>query len=293
VGAPTGTAIPSEGLAMSRIGRFFVVMICVLAFAFALSQGDASGRPDLAEDFLDRTRYLEGDTIRFCVYDRAITLELDRAVAAAIADALLVQVEIVEVSTAIGVDGIDFFPFSEDELYIFLTNECQAFLGFTLAADVYPEWLTFSRPYASTAFVAVARADDAAPANAWGGGAIVGTTMLSEADVRLAAYLATLPEAERWRRFPYPHAPILLERLADETLDAALVWAPALAAFGDETFEVVPFGRFELPTRSLSIAMPSEDVFLRGAIDAAIGSLVEDGTLEALFREVSMPATVP
>lgn len=278
---------------MNRFQRLVWALVCAAALSHASAQGDASGRPDLAEEFLDRTRYLEGDTIRFCVYDRAITLELDRAVAEAIGDALLVRAEVVEVSTPIVVEGIDFFPFSEDELFIFLTNECHAFMGFALAPGVYPEWLTFSRPYAGTNFVAVARTGELRSIDSLPAGAIVGTTMLSEADVRLAAYLAALPEDARWRRFPYPHVPILLERLTDRTLDAALVWAPALAAFGDDRVEVVPFDRMELPTRSLSIAMPVEDAFLRSALDSAIGALAEDGTLEMLYRSVGTPATIP
>lgn len=278
---------------MNRVGRSLPVVLFLAWVGLVLAQGDASGRPDLAEEFLDRTRYLEGDAIRFCVYDRAITLELDRAIAAAIGEALLVRSEIVEVSTPIAVEGIDFFPFSEDELYIFLTNDCQAFMGFTLAPNVYPNWLTFSRPYATTEFVAVARAGYLSALDSMPSGSVVGTTMLSEADVRLASYLSALPEAERWRRFPYPHAPILLERLADGTLDAALLWAPALAKFGDSRFETVPFERFVLPIRSLSIALPVEDAFLRTALDAALAALADDGSLDTIYRSLGMPATVP
>lgn len=278
---------------MNRVGRSLPVVVWLAWVGLVLAQGDASGRPDLAEEFLDRTRYLEGDAIRFCVYDDAITVELDRAVAAAIGDALLVRSEIVEISTPIAVEGIDFFPFSEDELYIFLTNDCQAFMGFTLAPNVYPTWLTFSRPYATTEFVAVARAGYLTSLDSMPSGSIVGTTMLSEADVRFTAYLSTLPEATRWRRFPYPHAPILLERLADGTLDAALLWAPAFAKYGDDRLETVPFERFALPTRGLGIALPVEDAFLRAALDAALGALADDGTLDAIFDSVGVPATVP
>lgn len=276
-----------------RVLRSLVAVALTLGAA-GFGQGDPSARPEIAEEFLDRMRRLEGDAIRFCVYDRAVTKALDVAVAQAIGDALLIRSEVVEVSTPIAVEGIDFFPFSEDELYIFLTNDCRAFLGFTLAANVYPAWLTFSRPYAATSFVAVAREGALPSLDALDAGGIVGTTMLSEGDVALTAWLGTLPETERWRRFPYPHVPILLERLLDGTVDAALVWEPALAAFGDPSaLAVVPSDPLRLPTRQLAIALRVEDAFVRTAIDEALGALIAEGFLDDLYETLGVPATQP
>lgn len=254
--------------------------------------------PDVSREFLERRRTLEGDVLRFCVYERSVTANLDREIAHAIADALLVRAEVVDVGSAIDVDGIGFIPLSEEQLFIHLSNDCDAFTGFTLAPNVYPEWLTFSRSYVVTEFAALARPDGPDGLRDLVPGSLIATTMLSEADVHLISYLDTLPNARQWKRYPYPHALLAIERVVDGTADVALVWRPALdfaleRVPGATELNAVDPSPLRLPERSLAMAMRTDATYIRTLIDDAIRSLAEAGVITSVLEKIGFAGRSP
>jgi polar amino acid transport system substrate-binding protein len=269
----------------------------VMVFASASHAQFAGETPDIAREFLDRVRGVDGNRIRFCIYENAITADLDRAIARAIGEVLLVEAVVVEISARIAVEGIDFIPISEDELFIYLNNDCDAFLGFLLASDAYPDWLTVTRPYVTTRFVAATRPGHVRSLDALPPGGIVATIMLSEADVQVAAYIASLAEDRRWRRFPYPDARLALERLLDETVDVSVVWKPSLEwaakRFDMMAYEEIPGGALRFPTRHTGMVLRSSDVFVRTVLDDAIAALASFGTLSEIYDEVGFPGELP
>lgn len=274
-----------------------------LAVAFLLGSVSAQvappadgAPPDVPREYIERFRNLGGDRLRFCVYPLGLTAELDREVARAIAGALLVEAEVFEVSSVIRVPGLSTIPISEEELFVHLSNNCDAFLGFTLGTGLYDPWLTPSRPYATTRFVAVTLDEQLRRLGDLPPGGVVGTEMLTEGDAQVGAYLRSLPEDRRWRRFPYPHAPVLIERLGDGTVTVAVAWEPAVMyateLHGLEARVLDP-APVSLPTRDIGMVLRSDQLFVRDAVDAAIAALVADGTLAEIFERVGFPGSVP
>src|SRR4051794_25813185 len=113
--------------------------------------------PSISSEFLTRETLLDGDAIRFCVYDGSATGAYDRKVAQLLGDALFLEVEFFDVEPPIVVPGLDTIPISLEDLFIFLTNECDAFMGMELAPEVYPVWMNLTRPYLTAPYVALVR----------------------------------------------------------------------------------------------------------------------------------------
>lgn len=274
-----------------------LAVACLAPVAVAQDGPGGDGAPpDVPYDYLSPSRRLLGDVLRLCVYTEGLTAKLDLAVAQAVADALLLKPEIHEVTHFIKIPGYDAIPISEADLYVYLHNHCDAFLGFTLGPDIYDPWLTVTRPYVTTRFIAVTMDPELQRLGDLPSGAVVGTVMVSEGDVSVGAYLNSLPEERRWRRFPYPYAPVLIERLADGTVAAAVGWEPAFW-FSYEIHGVqpreIPGDPVAMPTRDVGMVLRSDQLYVRDAIDAAIAELAADGTLQRIYEEVGFPGTVP
>lgn len=260
----------------------------IVAVLLAGIAGNAAAQmPNIDQTFLNEPSNLDRNVLRFCVYPRSATAEIDRAVALALGDALLTPVEIIDVETTISIEGIDTIPMSLEDLYLLLENECNAFMGIDLATGVYPDWLILSRSYLEAAYVLVARAgeyttfDELEPPQA------VATQSMSLGDSRFGFYLRTLSEDQRLRRVPYPTTHLQLERLLDGTVDAALVWEPWLTTDvgRDDKIEEISLGNFTFGERVIGIGLHVNDSFLRTSLDGAIEALSDDGTLEAIVRD--------
>lgn len=252
--------------------------------------------PDVPQEYIQRFRRLQGDRVRFCIYPDGLTGELDRQVALAIGETLLIETEIYEVSSFIKIPGLGTIPISEDELFVHLTNNCDAFLGFTLGTGVYDPWITISQPYVSTRFVAVTLDERLERLGDLPAGEVVGTTMLTEGDAQVGSYIRSLPQDRRWRHAPYPYATILIERLVDGDVDVAVAWEPAVAfaaeLHGADVREVAA-DPVSLPRRDVGIVLRSDQLFVRDAVDAAIAAMIEDGVLDAIYERTGFPGTLP
>ena len=243
--------------------------------------------PDLSSDFLDRQTLIDGDTIRFCVYEDSAIGAYDRRVAQALGDSLFLEVKIVEVEPPITVQGLDTIPISLDDLFILLTNECDAFMGMELAPEVYPVWLTLTRAYFSAPYIGVVREGEYASLEQLPEQARVATQTLTTGDMTFNTWRQNQPESTRLRRIPYPTTSLQLERLRDMSVDAAIVWRPWLEQPEADIsgIAVVPNGMIPLSERNMAIAVRSRDSFLRSSLDEAIAHLESDGTLAEIYQE--------
>lgn len=250
--------------------------------------------PALSSDFLRTETLLDDDTIRFCVYGDSAIGDFDRAVAQLLGDSLFLKVEFYEVKPPIGIAGMDTIPISIEDLFLMLTNECDAFMGLELASSVYPVWMNLTRAYLAAPYVTVVRAGEYADLSALPDKAKVATQTLTSGDIMFNAYRETQPETQRYRRIPYPTTTLQFERLRDLSVEAAIVWEPWFShPLMDVTgLEVVPNGDVRLPNREIGIGVRSRDDFIRASLDQAIEMLQADGTLGELYA-ASLAASAP
>ena len=119
----------------------------------------------------------------------------DRAIAAEIAYALLIEPVFHTIERGLVVDEFD-------NLYRDLIENCAVYLGFRLLPASYASYLTVTRPYYRTRYVlAVTQPEWRSLADLPVGGAI-GTVAGSTGDLRLIQYLLALEPAQRQPRLP-------------------------------------------------------------------------------------------
>lgn len=258
----------------------------------ALAQGQ---QPVVPRDLVNNRRPVEGDTITFCVNPESLANDFNRAVAQAIAQSLLATAEFHNVTPNGKVQPLDYsFPISDSELFIYLSEYCQAFVGFNLSSNVYPEWLTFSRIYAETQFVLAVTDPGYQSLKDLPADKAIGTRFVSAADLKLVNYLQSLPVEQQWKKFGFFSNQILVDKLLDGTVGAALIWEPSLApalkgkALADQV-RVISTGDFSPPQIQFGLALRSKDTALRTLLDQAIVSLIEDGSIDRLLDEYQIP----
>ncbi|MCW5718675.1 MAG: transporter substrate-binding domain-containing protein [Bauldia sp.] len=264
-----------------RALAWFQALLAVLIVVGRTSS--AGAQPAVPNEFLDNTNRQGGNRIDFCVNMTSPLAEFDRFVGQAIAEALLVEASFYEVDAPWAAEPLDYrIGLTESELFVILNNHCDAFLGFSLSPLSTPPWMRLSLPYLTTRFVLLATTEGVRFADLPEGAAI-GTLLGTTADGDMRRYLSVTGPA--LRRLPYPNNLILLERLNENAIVAALVWEPAAWAYlrthpSRAVAEVtgLPFTPLEI---AFSLAIRSDDQFLLAAVDLAIDALMEDGTITA------------
>lgn len=256
-----------------------------------LIAGSAAAQPlHIPRELFDERLRREGDSLAFCVNGEAMSAGFEEALANELAAALLLSARIVRIDPPNPTPPLDYrMALNAEQIYIVLAEQCDAFMGFTLAASGYPEWMAVTRPYLRAPMVVIAaepayqRLEDIPLDRP------IGSRSLSRADNVLLAYLMSLPDNRRWQRFPYYNHQILLDKLRDGTVAAALFWEPALyyATDGDPDAAGLHLVAFpiELPATEIGIALRSKDAFLNDALGQAIELLVSDGTVARLMAE--------
>jgi polar amino acid transport system substrate-binding protein len=266
---------------MARIGKRVRSTAGMLLAIATLTVVLAQGVPYVPPELYQELRRLQGDKITVCVWPAlSPTAPLDRDVASAVSAVLLIDVDVYEYPS-IGVLSPDEFL---EEVYIQLGAHCDAIAGFTLVADVYPEWLVPTRPYLHAPFVALVRQDSGyARLGDVSAGAIIGSQIYTEGDYQLISYLLALPEGQRWRRFPYASADLLGRHVAARTIEAGLVWQPSWVAIADEDYAsglaVVPASPVPGTVTGVGFALRSDNDYLRSVLDIALGSMADEGLL--------------
>lgn len=233
---------------------------------------------------------LTGDTIVFCVDPRDPAHDVDRAIAEAIAGALLLQPEFHVVERPLVADAIE-------NLYVDLVNECHVSLGFKHLSNAYASWLILTRAYYETSYV-FAVADPSwtslsdVPRDRPIGG-VPGTV----GDVRFLTALRSMGEERRWPRHPKGTHELALEAVVDGSLGAALVWAPSGWSLKRESerfddLRLIPDDRISDPIGVGAVLLDGNG-FLRSQIDDAIATLAADGTIEGILASFDVPARPP
>lgn len=276
------------------------VAFTVLAAVAALPAQAQPGAGDaiwVPPELLDETREVNDDEISFCLNTASVLVDLDRAVAQAIGDALLLDVTFHETKTPFKVAQFDFrIPLTERELFLAMNNDCDAFIGIRLSPGRTPDWMTISQPYyrsrvlfASTNEAYRSFAD--VPA-----GEKIGSRLGAPGDAVFTSYLRSLPQGQRPQRVPYPDNKTLLDRLQDGAVSTIFIWelAPYFASGGDvaamgfkSSFEP-PFAIQQL---EFGVAFLRQDTYMRGLVDEAISALAADGTIAALAEEAGIPVS--
>src|SRR5690606_12146285 len=133
---------------MKRLLRASTALVLFLV-ATALGQSDL---PPVPPEFYDGFRRVGGNEITYCLDLSSPVLEFNRQAAVAIADALLLQHAFFEVDPTYPIDAQGYL----DDLFVWLTDDCDAFMGVSLSSATLPSWLTVTRPYATFRYVLVA-----------------------------------------------------------------------------------------------------------------------------------------
>src|SRR5690554_2382029 len=201
-------------------------IIAVLALACLPLAAAQSQLPPVPPEFYDGFRRVEGDKVTFCIDLRSPTVEFERAAAEAIAGALLLEPAFFEIDATYPIDAQGYF----EDLFIWLTDECDAFMGFSLVAGSLPDWLTPTRPYVAFRYVVVARDPAVMTLSDLPLTEPISSQLVSAGDRALIAFLQARPADARWQRIPYADNALMLQRLQEGSLGAALIWEPTLLA---------------------------------------------------------------
>lgn len=276
-----------------------LLVLVVAALAGSTSAQVNLNPPNPPTQFLDPSRQLDGDTLRVCISTDSLLAPVDRAVARAIGDALLIDIELFEIASIRNPPVLDHrVALSQTELFTLLNNECQAYAGFVLATTGLADWMTVTRPYLTTRSVFASTDSDVTSLGEMTSGAKIGTRIGANVDIRFLDLNASRPEADRWRRVPYPNYQFLLDRLREGELDAILLWEPALfvGLDGEPEAEGVHPGSTSpvvVDDQGFGMILNQRDSFLRTTIDEAIAFLAEDGTLQEIIDGTGIPGSAP
>lgn len=249
-----------------------------------MASGWGKSQPIVPPEFLDARRRLTGDSITFCVWHTGPTLDLDVALAGQLANALLLDADIIYVGGERSLYGSEFW----EEVHIALESRCEAFLGFRFEANSLPSWLTRGRTYYQAPYVVAVRPDlsedgpqgvDDLPI-----GAVLGSPLYTRADFQLLTQLEG--RSERLRRIPYTSADAQFDHLIVGDLDAGIFWEPKLRQLVRDTGVTLPSFLFR-PAVLIDVAMVfrADDMFLRQLFDEALVRLEEDDVIEQLVQE--------
>jgi hypothetical protein len=236
---------------------------------------------------LDNVRRQQGDLIRVCVDKHSVGGDFDRAVAQAIGDALLLEVEQVAAPSGFPLNGGGFLQ----EMQIAMNSTCDLWGGITLQPNPpFANFATTTRPYATVPFV-FAVADPAFTALA----AVphdrkLGTAIGSLGEQAYLIWQTQVPAAESWTRLPYADPALMLRRVRDGSIAGMILWQPTLDKLlrehpdGPEV-RAVPMDPVPEPAVRIGLLVSNRDTFLRSQVDAAIDALVADGTIAGLMQE--------
>lgn len=239
---------------------------------------------------LEQWRLRAGNQLRICRFPASTTSEFDEAVGRAIAERLLLTPVFVDLKDGYAISS----EFAGEDFFIALTNDCDLALTMAVAPGAFPPEFTVTRPIAAFSYVLVTDDPDYTALSDIPPGLAIGGSMMSYGDYIFGVHLRSLPEEQRWQRYPYGTSAQMLERLNDGTIEAMIIYAPGYhrlrAELPAETegLRVIDFDVAQSPMMDRGGVMLSQNAFLRMEIDAAIDEMVADGALEAILEETGM-----
>ncbi|MGB3024417.1 substrate-binding periplasmic protein [Paradevosia shaoguanensis] len=265
--------------------RLTAALAATLLMAAPTQAQNVEGFRPLFEDRLHQ----QGDGFSLCVNTLSMTADFERALAQAIGDILLTDVKIIDIEPAAPPRPLDTaLPYTAEQIYILMAEQCDGFFGFTVAAG-YPDWLTISYPYLVGNQILVTRDQAYNKLEDVPRDRPIGSRFGTDGDASLITYLQSLPESARWKRFGYGENKLLLDRLNDGTVAAAVIWEPTLqfATSGDP--KAAGYKQLEAPFKITStqvgIGIRTIDSYLKEELGDAIKALIADGTMDTLLKE--------
>lgn len=270
--------------------RALTALAAPLFLAAAISPGlaQAPAEERFKTMFEDRL-HQQGDSFTLCVNSRSMTAGFERDLAAAIGDILLTDVKVVDIEPLQPVRPLETsLSYSSDQIYVVLAEQCDGFMGFVLTSG-YPEWFTISRPYLVARNLLITRDQAIQRLSDIPTDQRIGTRFGTAGDASTITYLQSIPEAQRWKRYGYGNNSLLLERLDDGTVAAAMIWEPVLQFATDGNPESRGYKTIEAPfainATQVGIGLRTLDSYLKEELADAIKALVEDGTVDALLKQ--------
>ncbi len=277
-----------------------LISLVTLALGLAAMPAQAQPLTDVVprDLYTDRLRQ-DGNSISFCYNPQGMMAGFEQELAQAIGSVLLVEPKLVEMDNPrIPTNPLDYrLPFLEDAIFILLAEKCDVIMGYVLANSV-PDWLLLTRPYLSTGNLLVTRETGLTALGDLPRDQRIGTRSMSVSDNRLQAYLATLPQDQRWKRSTLYHNQRILEQLESGQIGAAVIWEPALYFATDGDPEAAGYKILPLPfvdrRTDIGLATRSNNTYLNSILGDAIGELIEDGTMADLVEQFNLgPTSVP
>ncbi|MCC6735467.1 MAG: transporter substrate-binding domain-containing protein [Bauldia sp.] len=269
---------------MARLPRALAAA-SVLAFAVLAPLPAAAQLNDgiAANELLETWRRQTGNVLRFCYDEDSSTAAFDRAVGEEIGTRMLVAAEFVPIRGGYGIDG----QYLLEDLFVALTNQCDAALGLAVFTG-YPVEFTVTEPYVSIDFVlgvtdpAYGRLLDI-PA-----GARLGTQISTRGEVAFIGFNNVRPEASRWLRLPYADTDLMLSRLLDGTIVGMIMYGPTFLQIAADRPEagavrLLPLDPVQGAFANIGAVLLARSSFLRSEMDAAIASLIADGSIARLL----------
>lgn len=262
--------------------RFFAA-----AFALMTATAVQAQTAGVPPEELNNTRRQAGDSINVCFDRTSLGRPFDEDVARAIADALFLEINVVEGFGGFPLNGDGFM----DELTLAMNNTCDVFMGVTVSANSpFSEAFALTRPYATIPFVVAVNDPD------WQSLADIpkdrplGTAMASMGEMNYIMWAQQQPEGESWLRYPYPDPNKMATRVLDGTIAGMILWQPTLARLRAERTDAEALRTIDaspVPGSTVSVGalVSSRNGFLRSQMDEAIDALVADGTIQALLEQ--------
>lgn len=263
----------------------FQFLGALFVFGHSLAQA-----PQLPREMMSRELRSRGDSITFCLNTEGFMEELERRLASELADILLIQAEFFEYKHKFPPRPYDYSLMTNlEDIYYLLLNECDVFMSLLLPGDGELDWLEVTQALFSSGYVLVSN-----PSNPFQTlddlpkGALVGTRLTSQADLDFGTYLRSGHQNRNILKVPYNDNALLFQRLMDGTLDAALIWEPALLAMEEQTSVLtarMDAGSFRLPRIQFAFGVLSRNRFLQTTLDNAIEVASSEKVLEGIIDQ--------
>ena len=265
------------------VRNFAFAIFLSLFFSLAIAQVPL---PYVPPELYQERRRLQEDRITFCIWEVSPTSNLDRDVAQAIGSILLLEVELYVYESRVPLLEDNFW----EAIFIHLAEHCDALMGFNIVPEGYPDWLIPSRPYYNGPHVLVVTNENYSRLGDIPNSEIVGSSVYSLADYRFQQYLQSLPQEQRWRRFPYTSEELMLDHLERGVISGAIVWAPSLHEFTDgdpatRGFRTIPLNPMPAVSTPVGLILREYNTLLRSQLDDAITALIEDGVIADLIEQ--------
>lgn len=272
----------------SRLIRFgLAALVATLLSQTASAQRAPIGVPP---DLHSGNLRSDDGTISYCIDDRIPGWEVDRDIALAIADSLLLEPRFVYITEELGTRSQDYMGVPENVLFILLDDKCDAFAGMPIGDRiVHPEFVTPSPPYMTTHYVIASRVDgiDALADFEAEDSPRLGVPVQSPMTGSLAYY------SPQTRIHVFRNEAILLDGIIAEKVPAGIFLETTLRAMLEENpdapaLSVHPATGLPGSEWLVGMLLLNNRTYMRELLSDGIRTLTADGTIDAILRDAGL-----